>query len=1301
MGTAIPLTGRLVAVADVFDAFAHRRPYKSAWPVREAAAEILSQSGVQFDPSIVEAKSIQFPWPNGRQTYMTTSGPREHPRTIGWLGTVALAIGGSNRSLLLIGALLAVVGTAAVPLLVGGLLLSWAALPGWTELVVMWPERVGGIAATCAEAFRPYSALLANVTGVCYWLGWVPVCGLTALVAAAALHSWYLPGVPVHLLAAVIVVVFMVISLTGLRRATRVAIPIACASATLAILSALVPALSGAVDWHRAVSFHLQNPLHGVFGGITGVMAGLFLIGFAAPAFEAAACHVGETRDPVRNVPRAMYRAAGTASIYFVVLPVIWLGTFGPKPLEGDLAAILGPVLAPALGAAAKGAAVWFIVLSMFNGTLQPLAGASRSLSQLADDGLVPASWSGRNRFDVPWVTTTLTAGTAIVLLSVGYPTWVLATANLAYLTSIAMPSLAVWLLRRNEPERERPYRAPRGTIGLGVAAAIGWLTVVVLGFEQFGLPTMIAALVICSASVGLFGWRSWRDGRGGGAWRSTSSLHARLTLAMLSVGLLDGAGYWIAITYASSRDLVLVTVLKDIFVVVALVTMTVGVVLPGIVSNAIDEIVVGATRLAGGTLAELTRAMQALSRGDLDGARAGAVVIPVKVREHDELGMMADSFNQVQQEAGRAAEALDAAREGLRSANAALARQASRQAAVARLGVHAMQIGDLEDLMVEIAEVARAALEADSVVISEYDDARSAVRIRASHGLANQADGASLETPRLEPLIMDADRKLVVPDWDLHGPARPALLCDARARATLAVEIIERDREFGAMVVNWRQPHEIRVDEVDTLRAIANLFASATEHERHAQDMRHRAMHDVLTGLPNRRQFVDCLGRAIERSTRRGLIVAVMFLDIDHFKSVNDSLGHAAGDALLSELGARLEAHRRVVDTVARFGGDEFVLICEDLRDQRHAADIARRLIDELGRPFEIAGSQQTVSVSVGVALTYAVGRDPEDVIADADEAMYRAKQGGRDRYEIYDEGMRLKAGRQLRIETELRSAIERDELQLVYQPVVVLPEGEIDSVEALVRWRHPRLGLLEPDEFIPAAERTGLIIPLGRWTLREASRQAVLWRDHNPGRRLPVAVNLSTRQVTHRTLLDMVREAIADSGVDPTLLQLEVTESVLMDPSERNIERFKALKELGVSVALDDFGTGYSSLAYVKRFPIDTLKIDRSFVNDLIGPAPDASIVEAIIAMARGLHVAVIAEGVETREQAESLMRMGCTHCQGYLFSKPVRPGTIDDILAGVGDRLWPPAAPTTGTLHDPSASEHRAALVAATRR
>ncbi len=595
-----------------------------------------------------------------------------HPRRIGWVGTTALAMGGSNQSLFLLAALFAGQGSipgqgsAAVPLLIAGLILSWLALPGWTELILMWPNRVGGIAATCAEAFRPYSPVLANLTGVCYWWGWVPTCGLTALLSASALHDWYLPHVSVPLLASGIVAAFTIVNLCGIQWAVRLATVIAAGAGALAFLSALIPVLTGHVDWQQATTFHLTTPFPGVFGQITSAMAGLYLIGFAAPAFEQAACHVGETIDQNKNVPRAMFASAGMATLYFAILPVVWLGVLGPEPLGRDLALVLGPTFAPLFGSAAKGAAIWFMTLNMFHGTLAPLAGAARTMSQLSEDGLLPRFLAQRDRADAPLAATLLTAGMAIVFLLLGDPIWLVAAANFTYLIGIGMPSIAVWLLRRNAPEMPRPFRASRTMIRLGVLAALVWGVSTVLGFQQFGLPTVVAGMGLAYSGSVLYAWRKFSDRRRAGLPGIARTIHLKLTGAMLAVLVLDGAGYLIAVQNISGRP-VLAEMLADIFVLVALLTISVGLVLPGMIGHATTETAAAAKQLATGPFADFCEAMDALNRGDFEAARVRLDVIPLSIHSKDELGEMAASFNQMQEEVARAAAGLDVARESLR----------------------------------------------------------------------------------------------------------------------------------------------------------------------------------------------------------------------------------------------------------------------------------------------------------------------------------------------------------------------------------------------------------------------------------------------------------------------------------------------------------------------------------------------------------------------------------------------------------------------------------------------------------
>jgi diguanylate cyclase (GGDEF)-like protein len=1158
---------------------------------------------------------------------------------MGWVGATALAVGGSNQSLFLIGALVVSQGTAAVPLLVIGLLLAWAALPGWTELVLMFPKRVGGISATCAEAFRPYSPVLANLVGVSYWWGWVPTCGLTALLSAGALHEWYLPGVPVEALAIGIILLFLTVNLRGMRSVTRLAVPLASASVLLAFGSALIPVLTGHVNWERAASFHLSSPFSGTFGAITSAMAGLYLIGFAAPAFEAAACHVGEMRDPARNLPRAMYASAGLASLYFLALPVVWLGVLGPSGLEGELMTTLGPTFAPLLGAGAKSAAIGFMVLNMFHGTLQPLAGASRTLSQLSDDGLLPRLLGRRNNADVPWFAATLTATMAILFLLLGDPAWIIAAANFCYLIAIGLPSVAVWLLRRDAPEMERPYRARRGALSLGLVAAGVWGVSTVLGFQQFGLPSVIAGLVLAYSGSVLYSWRRRADRREVAGTGVRLSLQTKLAGAMVAVIVLDGAGYLLAISHVTPGETELVSVLADIFVAVAMLTVGVGLVLPGMIAHSAQQVADGADRLARGTLSQLTRAMESLGRGDLDGAHASVDVEPVRVHSNDEVGAMAESFNVMQEQAVRAAVALHGAREGLK-------RNIDQHATIAHLGQSALEGGEIEMLMHEIVTSVCTVLDTEIVAVLEH--AHPAMRVRAATGIPRPYKSIQGGTPQ-DPLEV------------------PDLLRDGLARSGTLVPIPGGSAPFGLLCVQTLSLRTFSAQELDFLHSIANLLGDALARNRGEDENRHTALHDALTGLPNRILFLDRLRVSLAHGARRHTTVAVLFVDLDRFKLVNDSFGHPAGDEMLRAVAARLDGQLRPGDTVARFGGDEFLMICDDLASASDAEAIAQDLREELLRPIVISDDVElSMRASIGIAISNGVGTDAEELIAEADSAMYRAKERGGGLSETFDAVMRKDVKSQLRTENELAKALENDQLRMLYQPIVAIDSGRIMGVEALVRWQHPGRGVISPAEFIPIAEATGLIVPIGTWVLEQACRQAEVWRRGRPAETAPtVAVNLSLRQFVDSDLCSLVERTLGDAGLDPAALHLEITESVIMEHEDITLSALASLKRLGVTLVLDDFGTGYSSLSYLQRFPIDALKIDRSFIAALGDEDDSQPIIAAIINMAAGLKLHVVAEGIETPAQAGTLQHLGCRRAQGYLYARPLPAEAMGALL------------------------------------
>src|SRR5215207_1073796 len=436
---------------------------------------------------------------------------------------------------------------------------------------------------------------------------------------------------------------------------------------------------------------------------------------------------------------------------------------------------------------------------------------------------------------------------------------------------------------------------------------------------------------------------------------------------------------------------------------------------------------------------------------------------------------------------------------------------------------------------------------------------------------------------------------------------------------------------------------------------------------------LQQQAFHDRLTGLANRALFMDRLGHALTRLSRRDVSVAVLFLDLDNFKVVNDSLGHEAGDGLLVAVAHRMRQLLRSEDTVARLGGDEFTVLLEDITNPSLATRVAERLMEAFRSPFTVEGRDLFITASVGIALSATGNRTPQDVLRDADVAMYRAKAMGRGRYAVFEPSMSAGARERLELENDLRLAIERRELMVCYQPKVGLQSGRIAGVEALVRWEHPTRGLVPPAEFIPVVEETGLIIPIGDWILGEACRQARDWQEQYPSAPpLVMNVNLSARQFRQPNLAAEVARVLRETGLNPSSLELEVTESIMLDDADSASQTLRRLKNLGVRIAIDDFGTGYSSLSYLTRFPVDTLKVDRSFVARMGHEAEVTAIVQAVITLAKKLGLEVVAEGVERFEQLEQLREMECDLAQGYYFAKPLSRESLQTLLAS-GVQPW----------------------------
>jgi diguanylate cyclase (GGDEF)-like protein len=565
--------------------------------------------------------------------------------------------------------------------------------------------------------------------------------------------------------------------------------------------------------------------------------------------------------------------------------------------------------------------------------------------------------------------------------------------------------------------------------------------------------------------------------------------------------------------------------------------------------------------------------------------------------------------------EVERTAQALAGARETLAAAEERLERNLRQQAGVAGLGRLALEGYDVRELIEQAAAISEAAL----------------------------------------------DRRVEV--WILPSADPRKLRAGSSPGTGSSIQIISRETLLGELRVG-RSPAPT-TDELAFLEAIANIIADAIQRLHAEKAMRHQALHDPLTGLPNRTLLADRLTQALQRSTRRGP-VAVLFLDLDNFKLINDSRGHRAGDELLCTVAARLTGVMRPSDTVARFGGDEFCIVCDDVSHALEAIGIAKRVLEEFARPFALESGEHFASASLGIALADGASRSAEDLIREADAAMYRAKDAGPGRCEIFDEVMRENATERLRLDHDLRRALDaKGELTAHYQPMVAIPSGNVIGFEALVRWRHRERGLVLPGEFIAVAEDSGVIEAIGDHVLRLACEQAVSWIAALDRRPLSMSVNLSPREVSDPGLAARVGAILEETGLDPARLQLEITENALIKECELTGRNLRELKALGVSLVLDDFGTGYSSLAYLRRFPIDAIKIDRRFIGGVGRATEDRTIVEAILRMATGLRLAVIAEGVETAEQAAILQRMGCRRGQGFLWFKPLAPAEATVLL------------------------------------
>ncbi len=599
--------------------------------------------------------------------------------------------------------------------------------------------------------------------------------------------------------------------------------------------------------------------------------------------------------------------------------------------------------------------------------------------------------------------------------------------------------------------------------------------------------------------------------------------------------------------------------------------------------------------------------------------------------------------------------------------ARSSLAHQAAEHLALATIGEHALRSADIGTLFASAVKIVAETLRVARVRILEAIPDEGRLELRARSGRPGRtAAPESVPVVARTPLALAIDADLPVVVDDVRSDERFAeRSASPAARSAISVAIRLRDGPWGVLEAESREPGHFGSGDSHFLLGVANVLASAIER-RQAEDMiRHQAMHDPLTRLANRSLLGDRLTIALERAGRMGRKVAVMMIDIDHFKAVNETLGHSEGDAILVAIARRLSALGRPGDTAARIGSDEFALLCEEVGGERGAAELAEQVVRSFRRPLSLPAGVE-LTASVGVVMRGA-GDSAEVALRDAHTATARAKANGRDRFEVFDASMRTRLIERRGVESDLRRAIEQDEIVVYYQPIVSLGNGTMDGVEALARWDHPQRGLLGPREFISVCEETGLIVPLGLNVLEHACRDAARWnaRSDGDGPR-HVSVNLSALQIAGASIVDEVTALAATWGLPPGQLGLEITETIVLYDDRIRLDRLEALRAAGIRIILDDFGTGYSSLSYLRKLPLDVLKLDRSFITG-IGDDPGATaIVAAVTRMADSLALSVVAEGVETLSELRALEEIGCQLVQGYFFARPMRLAKLERLFA-----------------------------------
>lgn len=602
------------------------------------------------------------------------------------------------------------------------------------------------------------------------------------------------------------------------------------------------------------------------------------------------------------------------------------------------------------------------------------------------------------------------------------------------------------------------------------------------------------------------------------------------------------------------------------------------------------------------------------------------------------------------------------------KQAELALHTRAQQQLLVAALGRFALSAATLDEVYAEATSTIAEGLNAPFSNVLVLDGPDDPLVLKAGIGWQAGWLGRQVSDPEGRTQIhrvLTSHDPVIVHDFSEDARFTPSELLTAHGVVSgVDVLVGGTAKPVGVLGAYADTPRQFSTDEVGFLQGIANILGAAAERQRANEQLSHMALHDPLTDLPNRLLLTDRLDVALSHARRNDQQVALLFLDLDRFKHVNDVFGHALGDQLLHEVAKRLASCVRAEDTVSRQGGDEFIVALPGIANEQDAALIADKLLKVITAPFVLEDTEIILGISIGIACFPHNGEDAGALLRNADAAMYVAKERGRNRYQFYEPEMNRRALDRLTLERDLHRAIERDELFLMYQPQLALAKGDVLGLEALVRWQHPGRGQISPGHFIPVAEECGLIVPLGNWVLETACAQHARWVSQGLTQG-SMAVNISAHQFRQADFCDRIRDVLARTSLEPGLLELEVTEGVIMQGIDQVLQKLNTLRELGVTLAIDDFGTGYSSLNYLKQFPLHRLKIDQSFTRALSGDQESGAIAEAIIRMGHSLGLDVLAEGVETREQEHHLQTLGCDAAQGYLYARPLSVGDCEEYL------------------------------------